>query len=492
MTHYIDGLWVKGEGAEFHSVNPADGSVIWSGHEASPAQVDIAVAAAANMAEPWAMTPFEDRVMFARRYAELLGERKTELAELIAKDAGKVLWDALGEATAMINKVEISVKAYEERTGHKEAVNGAIRSKLSHRPHGVMAVFGPYNFPGHLPNGHIVPALIAGNTIVFKPSELTPAVADLMVKTWAEAGLPQGVINLVQGGRKTGEALVANGQIDGLLFTGSARTGQAIARELVDRPNVIQALELGGNNPLIVHEVEDHKAAAVMTIQSAFISSGQRCTCARRLIVPEGAEGDAFIDTLIKAIDGITVGAWHDDPQPYMGPLVSAAAADQVIRAQDALEAKGGKVIFRAAKTDRGDAFLTPGLMDVTDVADKPDEEVFGPFLQLVRVPDFDAAIKEANNTRYGLASGLISDNRANYDAFYPRAKAGIVNWNQQLTGAASTAPFGGIGLSGNHRPSAYYAADYCAYGVATMEHADGKVAVAAMPQGLNFGEGEG
>ncbi|WP_286828667.1 MULTISPECIES: succinylglutamate-semialdehyde dehydrogenase [Kordiimonas] len=492
MTHFIDGAWTEGAGEEFRSVNPADGAVIWTGNEATAEQVDAAVAAAARMADGWAMTPFEDRVAIARRYAEILGERKAEMAELVAKDAGKTLWDATGEATAMANKIEISLKAYDERTGFKEAVNGAIRSKLAHRPHGVMAVFGPYNFPGHLPNGHIVPALIAGNTIVFKPSELTPAVAELMVKCWDDAGLPKGVLNLVQGARDTGAALIANKQIDGLLFTGSARTGQIIARELVDRPNVIQALELGGNNPLIVHEVEDHAAAAVMTVQSAFISSGQRCTCARRLIVPVGAEGDAFIETLTRAIDGITVGAWNDDPQPYMGPVVSGHAADNVLKAQEALEAAGGKVIRRVERLDRGAAYLAPGLMDVTDVADRPDEEVFGPFLQLIRVPDFEAAIREANNTRFGLASGLISDNSKNYDAFYPRAKAGIVNWNQQLTGAASTAPFGGIGLSGNHRPSAYYAADYCSYGVATMEQADGKVAVGALPTGLNFSEGEG
>lgn len=491
MTHFIDGAWTEGAGTEFHSTSPVDGAVIWSGREATPDQVNTAVAAAAAAADDWAMTPFDDRVAIIRRYATLLGDRKAEMAELVARDAGKVLWDATGEATAMANKVEISLKAYAERTGFKEAVNGTIRSKLNHRPHGVMAVFGPYNFPGHLPNGHIVPALIAGNTIVFKPSELTPAVAELMVKTWDEAGLPKGVLNLVQGGRETGAALVANERINGLLFTGSARTGQIIARELVDRPNVIQALELGGNNPLIVHEAADHAAAAVMTVQSAFISSGQRCTCARRLIVPVGTEGDTFVETLVRAMDGITVGAWHDDPQPYMGPVISAQAAEQVLKAQDMLEARGGKVIRRVERLPRGDAYLTPGLVDVTDVTDRPDEEVFGPLLQLIRVPDFNAAIEEANNTRYGLASGLISDDRANYDAFYPRARAGIVNWNQQLTGAASTAPFGGIGLSGNHRPSAYYAADYCAYGVATMEQAEGKVAVGALPVGLNFAEGD-
>ena len=485
MSNFINGRWSDGAGEIFASTNPANNEKVWEGRAATAADVDAAVAAARAAFVSWSLTSLDERLVIIRRYAELVNESKPELAALISAEAGKVMWDALGEATAMANKIEISLKAYEERTGSREAVNGAIRSKLSHRPHGVMAVFGPYNFPGHLPNGHIVPALIAGNTIVFKPSELTPAVAERMVKFWEEAGLPAGVLNLVQGARDTGAALVANEGIDGLLFTGSANTGLAIARQLLERPHVIQALEMGGNNPLIVHDVEDIEAAAVMTISSAYISSGQRCTCARRLIVPEGAAGDAFIDALAGAIDGLAVGAGSADPEPFMGPVISTAAADNVLKAQADLEAAGGVVIRRSEKLPDGDAFLSPGLINVTAVANRPDEEVFGPLLQVIRVPDFAAAVVEANNTKYGLASGLISDSRDNYDYFFPRSRAGIVNWNQQLTGAASTAPFGGIGWSGNHKPSAYYAADYCAYAVATMEQADGKVAVPALPKGL-------
>lgn len=487
MTLYINGTWREGAGKAFTSLNPANGIAVWAGESATIEDVASAVDAARAAFADWSMTRLDERMVIIRRYAELVNENKPDLAALISDEAGKVMWDALGEATAMANKIEISLKAYEERTGVREAVNGAIRSKLSHRPYGVMAVFGPYNFPGHLPNGHIVPALIAGNTIVFKPSELTPAVAEKMVKLWEQAGLPDGVLNLVQGGRDTGAALVANEGIDGLLFTGSAQTGLAISRQLLGRPNVIQALELGGNNPLIVHEVEDNEAAAVMTIASAFISAGQRCTCARRLIVPEGSDGDAFIEELANAMDGLLVGEGTADPEPFMGPVITPAAADTVLVAQEDLEAAGGKVIRRSERLDAGDAFLSPGLIDVTDVKDRPDEEVFGPLLQLIRVPDFAAAVEEANNTKYGLASGLISDSQDNYDYFYPRSRAGIVNWNQQLTGAASTAPFGGIGWSGNHNPSAYYAADYCAYAVATMEQADGKVAVGAIPKGLTL-----
>ncbi len=485
MTHFIAGNWATGNGQPFQSINPANGDVVWEGNAAADAQVDAAVAAARDAFPAWSMLAQDARTAIVRRYAELLAEHKNELAELISAEAGKVMWDALGEAGAMANKIEISLKAHAERTGAREAVNGAIRSKLSHRPHGVMAVFGPYNFPGHLPNGHIVPALIVGNTVVFKPSELTPAVAEKMVRIWDEAGLPKGVLNLVQGARDTGASLVACEGIDGLLFTGSANTGLAISKQLLQRPQVIQALEMGGNNPLIVHEVGDVNAAAILTILSAFVSSGQRCTCARRLIVPGGEKGDAFVAELAAMIDKIIVGSGATEPEPFMGPVISAAAADTVLKAQESLEASGGKVIRRVERLPEGDAFLSPGLIDVTAVANRPDEEVFGPILQLIRVDNFDEAIAEANNTKYGLASGLISDSRDLYDYFFSRSRAGIVNWNQQLTGAASTAPFGGIGWSGNHRPSAYYAADYCAYAVATMEQADGVVTITALPKGL-------
>ena len=486
--NYIAGSWTEGLGQEMISYDPAYNTEIWRGRAATAAQVDKAVTAAKKATDSWALTSLESRLEILEKYKEILDANKAKLAQLIAQDAGKVLWDATGEATAMINKLAISIKAYYDRTPTRESVNGAIRTRLTHRPHGVMAVFGPYNFPGHLPNGHILPALIAGNTIVYKPSDLTPAVAAFMVEALVQAGLPEGVINLVQGGKDTGAALVDNKDIDGLLFTGSVRTGQFMAKQLLGRPGVIQALELGGNNPLIVHDVQDKDAAAAMTILSAFVSSGQRCTCARRLIVPVGQDGDAFIDNLVAMMDKISVGGWNyqasNSTEAFMGPVINKHSADHILQEHNALLAQGGKIIRPLERLEQGGAFLSAGLMDVTDL-NVEDKEIFGPFLQLYRSDTFEQAIALANNTRFGLASGLLSDNKDHYEAFYPRAKAGIVNWNQQLTGAASTAPFGGIGLSGNHRPSAYYAADYSAYAVASMENADNKVALASLPVGI-------
>ena len=246
------------------------------------------------------------------------------------------------------------MRAYHERTGVKETATGATRGLLRHKPHGVLAVLGPFNFPAHLPNGHIVPALIAGNTVVFKPSELAPGPGAFIIRAMEEAGVPKGVVNLVQGARETGEALAGDERIDGLLFTGGAKTGLALHRAFADKLDKILALELGGNNPLIWWDTDDIDAAAFTVVQSAFLTSGQRCTCARRLIVPDDARADSYLDALAKLTDRLIVGAPFDEPQPFIGPVISAKAAEGLERAFDARVDQGGEAIRTLSVRARG------------------------------------------------------------------------------------------------------------------------------------------
>lgn len=480
---FINGQWLAGQGNRFQSLNPVDASVVWQGNAATAEQVDTAVLAARSAFESWAELSIDDRIAQVRRFAEVLDANREALARTIAFETGKPLWETRTEAGAMIGKAEISIKAYNDRTGSRESDMAGARAALRHKPHGVVAVFGPYNFPGHLPNGHIIPALLAGNTVVLKPSELTPMTAELMLKYWEEAGLPAGVVNLVQGEVATGIALSQHAQIDGLFFTGSSNTGHLLHKQFAGQPDKILALEMGGNNPLIIGEVSDLKAAVHETIQSAYITSGQRCTCARRMFVPEGEQGDAFIELLISAVKQIRVGGQEEDV--FMGSLISEAAADGMVAAQQSLLDQGATSLVELTKVKAGAGLVTPGLIDVTAI-DMADEEHFGPLLKVYRYSDFDAAINEANNTRYGLSAGLFSDSEDQYNHFYRRIRAGIVNWNKQLTGASSAAPFGGIGASGNHRASAFYAADYCAYPVAGLE-ADNLVLPATLSPGLSL-----
>ncbi|MGL5843600.1 MAG: succinylglutamate-semialdehyde dehydrogenase [Aeromonas hydrophila] len=498
LVQFIDGQWLAGAGKPFESKDPAKDQVIWQGEAASAAQVEAAVKAARHAFYHWSDLALDDRLAIVRRYADLLGEHKEALALTIARETGKPLWETRTEVAAMQGKIAISIRAHDERTGTVE--NPMIRAHdertgtvenpmpgakafVRHKPHGVVAVFGPYNFPGHLPNGHIVPALIAGNTVVFKPSELTPMVAEAMLKIWQEAGLPKGVLNLVQGEVDTGKALAGNPDIDGLFFTGSSRTGHFLHQQFAGQPGKILALEMGGNNPLIVKDVSDIDGAVHAIVQSAFITSGQRCTCSRRLFVERGARGDALVKRLVEVVGQIKVGLYDAAEQPFMGAMISEKAALGMVEAQANLQRLGGESLLTLTHLEAGTGFVSPGIIDVTAVSALPDEEYFGPLLQLIRYDDFDAAIDQGNATSFGLSAGLLGDNEADWQHFFKRIRAGIVNWNKPITGASSAAPFGGIGASGNHRASAYYAADYCAYPVASVE--DSK---AAMPDQLSPG----
>jgi succinylglutamic semialdehyde dehydrogenase len=473
LSNYINGEWLAGGGAPLATIDPSTGRQSWSFNQADGEDVRRAAEAARAQFEAWALTPLEERIAICTRFRDLLRQEAEELARTIAEEVGKPLWEARTEAATMANKVDISVQAHAARTGESAAKVADGTAVLRHRPHGVFAVFGPYNFPGHLPNGHIVPALIAGNTIVFKPSEYAPRTAIRTVQLWQQAGLPAGVLNLVNGGRDTGVLLGQSPLIDGVLFTGSSQTGAALHRQFGGQPGKMLALEMGGNNPLVVWDVEDIDAAVHHTVMSAFISAGQRCTCARRLIVQQGPAGEAFVARLVEVAAKLALGPSNAEPQPFMGPVVSSAVAARLVQAQADMAARGGKVLLQMRQSDPDTGFVSAGIVDVTDAGPIPDEEWFGPLLQVIRVPDFDAAIRAANATEFGLAAALLSPSEPLWKRFALHARAGVVNWNRPTTGAASSAPFGGVGKSGNHRPSAYYAADYCAYPVASIETAE-------------------
>lgn len=469
-SSFIQGSWIEGKGESFASANPATGETVWSGASATKEQVELAVSAARETFDSWADTRLEDRFRYLEAFRDQLEGNRKELAQTISRETGKPRWESLTEAASMIGKVAVSIEAYRDRCREVTGESAGASTVVRFRPHGAVAVLGPFNFPGHLPNGHIVPALLAGNTVVFKPSSQAPLTGHRMTELWEAAGLPAGVLNLVQGTRTAGNALVNHPDLDGLFFTGSSAGGNAIHQAFAGDPGKILALEMGGNNPLIVWEASDPEAAAYLTVLSAYITAGQRCSCARRLIVPRGKEGEDFLEHLVAMIGKIRVGPYTDDPEPFMGTVISGRAAGNLLEAHERLAAAGGQILVGMKRLRGIDALLSPGLMDVTGIKNRPDEEFFGPFLQVIRVPDFDSALKEANDTSYGLAAGLLSDSQNLYQAFLRRIRAGVVNWNRQLTGASSSMPFGGIGSSGNHRPSAYFAADYCSYPVSSIE----------------------
>ncbi len=464
--HFANNEFRGGAGRFFQSINPATGAPIWEGPEAGRSEVDAAIQAAKKAFPCWSQTSLEEREGLLKAYAQVLRKRQQDLIEAICLEVGKPRWEAATEVSAMIGKIDLSIRAYADRCSEFGSGPAITRFK----PHGVVAVFGPFNFPGHLPNGHIIPALLAGNTVVFKPSEQAPTVAQCMAGCFLETGFPDGVFNMVQGTATTGALLAAHEEIDGLFFTGSSQTGLALRKSLASQPEKLLALEMGGNNPLIAHQTDDKEAAALLIIQSAYLTAGQRCTCARRLIVPEGGEGDKLIEILISTIENIRVAGPDAIPEPFMGPVISSAAAQSVLQTQKKMVSAGGHALVEAEALKPDTGLISPGLVDVTKMEKREDNECFGPLLQLIRVKDFEEALAEANNTRYGLAAGLLSDNASLYKYFRDNVRAGIINWNRPLTGASGAAPFGGVGRSGNHRSAGYFAADFCSFPVASME----------------------
>ena len=452
---------------EIISYEPATGKELWRG---AAGNVDETVDRARRAWPAWAAQPLATRIELMRRFANEVRKASDAFAELISRETGKPLWESRTEVEAVIAKVEISITSYAERTGQKKldsALGGS--AAVRHKPHGVMAVLGPYNFPAHLPNGHIVPALIAGNAVIFKPSEKTPAVGEFLLGCFHRAGVPAAAVQLLTGGPQEGKDLVAHRDIDGVLFTGSAQAGIAINKKLATNPGKIVALEMGGNNAILVLDTPKIQDAAVTIIQSAFTTAGQRCTAARRLIV-KASMYDAIMDEVKRLADRIIFGEPFADPAPFMGPVIDNQAADQLTESFLYLLSNGGKAIKHMKRPDDDLPFVSPAIIDTTKLEDRPDVELFGPLLQVIKVDSFDEGIAEANNTRFGLSASLIGGTPQDYNRFWASIRAGIVNWNRPTNGASSKQPFGGVGLSGNHRPAAFYAADYCAYPVASTE----------------------
>lgn len=449
------------------SHEPATGAVLWQGEESD---VDAEVAAVAGIWPQWAAQPLSVRVETVRRFANLVRGKEAELATLISRETGRPLWDSRGEVVAVIEGVEHAIAAYHERTGQKR-LDGALGAQqaIRHKPHGIMAVITPYNAPAQVPAAHIVPALIAGNGVLFKPSHKAPATGELLTRLFHEAGVPPALLRCVIGGPAIGRALALHDQVSGILFTGSAHGGIALNRALASRPDKLLALQMGGNNAMILWDTLDIASAVAMVVQSAFPSSGQRCNAGRRLIVKDEM-ADLVIDELKRTVSRLIVDVPDADPAPYMGPVIDMDTADGLTESFLFLMSNGGKPITHMKRPKDGLPFVTPGVIDVTGMAERPDIELFGPILQIVRVGDFDTAVAEANATRFGMAAALFGGRQDHYDRFWSLSRAGTVNWNRPLGGWPGSGPVAGNDLSGNHRPGGTYTADHCAYPVVSSE----------------------
>ncbi len=497
LGDFINGKFIPVQKADgtFKDISPGDLNDHIMTVSFSHAHVDQAVDAAKKAYLPWARLSMDERKRYLMRLKEAYDSVKNEMAEAISRDTGKPKWETLTEAAALSAKIDITLNqsldlVKEDRVPNAlPQVDGVIR----HKSRGVMAVIGPFNFPAHLPNGHIIPALIMGNTVVFKPSEQTPYVAQLMAKCFEKAEFPAGVFNMVQGDGETGRKIVIHEAVDGILFTGSYEVGLKIKQETVNHYWKILALEMGGKNATVVWNDTDIDKAIYETLVGAYMTSGQRCACTSRVIIhPDIAE--QFTERFYQAAKKLTIGHWSENP--FMGPLINSAAVEKYIRFQEIANRENCESLMRGKQLDlkHKGFYVTPSIhlvkkFDPNSVYQK--SEIFGPNVAIYQTRDFDEALGIVNSTGFGLVMALFTKDRALYEKALLEARVGLLNWNRTTNGASSRLPFGGMGKSGNDRPSAHYAVQYCSVPVASLEDPTGFDATKMLP-GITFGAENG
>lgn len=448
---HVDGEWLAGDGPDEITVrNPADpDDPIAKIDGASREQTASAIAAATNAADDWGKTTSDERDAILYEVADLLEENRDLLAETLTQEEGKPISSSRGE-------VERTAKMFRYFAGNARRATGDVVPSSNEdtftytfrEPLGVVALVTPWNFPIGTPGWKIAPALAAGNAIVFKPSTETPMIAKRLVEILVDAGVPDGVVNLIVGaGSTTGDALTSNEDVDGISFTGSTGVGRHIAESVADRGIPIQT-EMGGKNPLVVLPDADLEAAADAAAAGAFGGTGQACTATSRLIVHESV-ADEVVDEVVSRAESIDVGPGMDDPD--MGPAVSADQDEtnfdyvEIGTDSDATLKTGGE---RPDSLNDG-YFIRPTVFtDVDPDSRLAQEEIFGPILSVIEVSDFEEAIAVANNVKYGLSASVFTTNMTKSRSFAQRVEAGVVKINGTTTGSDLQMPFGGMKAS--------------------------------------------
>lgn len=474
---FIDGVFVKPNrpDGEIVKVSPSDlkDKILTLKFEHD--HVDRAVESARKAFRTWGILPSSERIAMVMKIKDQFEKNLDLLSEVIARETGKPLWEALTEAKTMVAKFTVTAEHSLKLVAETEVPNAlpGINGYIRYKPRGVMAVLGPFNFPGHLPNGHIVPALMTGNTVIFKPSEQTPVTGQIMAELIEKAGLPPGVFNLVQGAAETGKRIADHPDVDGVLFTGSYEVGLKIKEKTLNQASKLLALEMGGKNSSIIWSDADFNKALYETLIGSFVSAGQRCSCTSRILIQKDI-ADKFVDEFYKAAKKLKIDHWSNNP--FMGPLINGASVEKYLRFQEIAQREGAEKIMRgkALEIDNHQGhYVTPSIYRVKGYDSKSvyqTHEIFGPNVVIYTVDSLEEAIEINNAPGYGLVTSLFSKDRKKFETVFNQSKMGLVNWNRTTNGASSRLPFGGLGKSGNDRPAGHFSVYYCTVAVASLE----------------------
>ena len=473
LGDYVGGRFLEPAGQPVASVNPARAGAVVLATAASPDRIALACDAAAEAAGGWARLGLEQRAAHLARFRAALSERAAELAEAITLETGKLRSEAAAEVGSLLARFDL-VRKLVERDLPDRVVPGRPAEKLRHHPLGVVGVIGPFNFPLHLCHAHVIPALMTGNAVVVKPSEVTLLSGQRYAEAAHDAGLPPGVFNLVQGGAAAGAALAAHPAVRGVCFTGSFKVGRILQERLLDRPEVLLALEMGGKNAAIVLDDADLHQAAHEIVLGGYLTSGQRCTATERVLVQRDL-APGLVQALRVLVSALRFGD-PDDRASFAGPMTTAAGRARVVAALEKARAGGADPVVEGAAAHASDRFfLGPSLHVLPDgvheIAGYTDEELFGPDIALQAFDDDDEAIAILRGGAYGLATSIFTGHDERFERYYRETHAGIVNRNRSTNLASPMLPFGGVGRSGNYRPAGSHAARNVVYPVAVQEN---------------------
>lgn len=482
---FIGGVWYGPQGETLTSVNPARSGEVVFQTAWDAERVHVACEAAATAAPGWAALSRSERVRALEAFKQALEERLPELADAIRLEIGKTGSEAGGEARSLVSRFGIVARQIDRDMG-EGPVAGEADAVLRYHPHGVVGVIGPFNYPLHLCHAHVVPALMMGNAVVIKPSEIAPLAGQRYAEAAEAAGLPDGVVNVVQGRGASGAALVANRHVRGLCFTGSYAVGRRILEASVERPELLVALEMGGKNVAVVLDDADLRQAAHEIVVGGYLSAGQRCTATDRVLV-HARVVEPLMELLVPLVRSLRFGD-PEDPSVFAGPLATAASVERVTLVLERARAAGAEALVEGG-TREGGFYCLPSLhrlpAGVHHVEGYTDEELFGPDLCVEVVDDDAEAVKVLNGQPYGLANSVFSASRERFEEIFRGSHAGILNFNRTTNQASARLPFGGVGRSGNYRPAGAHASRNVVYPVASREQQLGEVSAHPMLVGV-------
>jgi len=460
-----------GGGQALRSIDPANGTLVYE-TPTDVARIGTAMDAAAEALPAWRRLGMDERLAALHRFRAALGDRREAIAEALRREVGKVAREAAAETGALLSRFDL-IEERVRRDLRDGPLPGHPNEALVHQPHGVVGVVGPFNFPLHLCHAHVVPALLLGNTVVLKPSEVAPLAAHRYAEAAAAAGLPPGVLNVVHGRGAAGAALVAHRELRALAFTGSWPTGRTILEALLDRPEGLVALEMGGKNVSVVAEDADLRQAAHEIVVGGYLTTGQRCTCTDRVLVHRRLV-EPLTEAVARLVRSLRLGD-PTDPESFAGPLATETGREKLLAALQAARQGGAQEVARGWASDRGPGFVPPTVHRLPAgthrIPGYTDVELFGPDVGIEVFDDDDEALALLTDAPGGLAYSVFSARRDRFEHFVGRVPTGILNWNRSTNQASPRLPFGGVGKAGNFRPAGAYAPRNLAIPVAVQSN---------------------